>query len=196
MTDRETLAVYDASVERYRQTISDDKQKPDRDAFIAAMPEGGAVLDFGCGPGFDAARMAQAGLRVEAWDASPEMANAAGSEPGVTARCARFADLDATAAYDGIWAAFSLLHAPRDDLADLIAAMHRALRPGGTLYLAMKLGAGEHRDPIGRLYTYVTEEELTGWLTAAGFRVARKRTGVSRGLAGTEDPFICLLANA
>lgn len=196
MTDRQTLDVYGASVDRYRQTVADDRQKPDRDAFVAALPRAAGVLDFGCGPGFDAARMAEAGLKVEAWDASPEMAQAAAAEPGVTARCAPFGALDALAAYDGLWAAFSLLHAPRAELPGHFTAMHRALRPGGKLYIAMKLGEGSHRDPIGRLYTYVTEDELRGLLTAAGFTVTSARRGTGRGLAGTEDPFVCLFADA
>ena len=196
MPDPQTLAVYGASVERYRRTIRDDRARPHRDAFVASLPDAASVLDFGCGPGLDAARMAEAGLTVEAWDASAEMAAAAAARPGVTARCAPFAALDAEAAYHGIWAAFSLLHAPRTDLPGLIAAMHRALKPGGRLYLAMKLGEGEHRDRIGRLYTYVGEDELAGWLTDAGFTVTEAVHGRARGMAGTEDPFICLFADA
>jgi SAM-dependent methyltransferase len=115
---------------------------------------------------------------------------------GVTARVARFEALDARAAFDGVWASFSLLHAPRDAIPGLIARIARALRPGGTAYLGMKLGRGEARDALGRRYSYVSEEELRGWLEAAGLKVGRVRTGAGAGLAGTEEPFVTAFAHA
>jgi hypothetical protein len=48
-----------------------------------------------------------------------------------------------TEAFDGIWASFSLLHTPKAEHSRHIGAMARALRPGGYLYLGMKLGEGE-----------------------------------------------------
>ena len=40
--------------------------------FITALPAGGRVLDLGCGPGGSALLMMQAGLDVDAIDASPQ----------------------------------------------------------------------------------------------------------------------------
>jgi SAM-dependent methyltransferase len=48
-----------------------------------------------------------------------------------------------TDAFDGIWASFSMLHTPKAEHRTHVAAMARALRPGGYLYLGMKLGEGE-----------------------------------------------------
>lgn len=198
MPDKDTIAVYDASVARYQEVLKNDPQKRDRDAFLASLPPKGPVLDLGCGPGLDAAAMAAAGRSVEAWDASPAMAEAAAQHPGVTARCATFAELAgaATANYAGIWAAFSLLHAPRADLPGLIQTLRRVLTPGAPLFLAMKLGSGERRDNLGRLYSYVSEAELTDWLTQAGFTLTRRRIASGQGLAGTSERFITVFANA
>jgi SAM-dependent methyltransferase len=158
------------------------------------LPEGGAILDLGCGPGFHAARMASKGFRVSAIDATPAFVEAA-REKGVDARLGSFDDLTETAAYDGIWASFSLLHAPKTDFPRHLAAIHRALRPGGTLYLGLKLGTGEHRDKLGRFYAYYEEPELRDLLAEAGFADIRSTSGEGVGLAGTVDRFILLTAH-
>ena len=61
----------------------------------------------------------------------------------IDARLARFDELDAVARYDGIWANFSLLHAPRAEMPGNLARISRALRPGGWLHLGLKLGQGD-----------------------------------------------------
>ena len=44
-----------------------------------------------------------------------------------------FHDLDEVEAYDGVWANACLLHVPRDELADILALIWRALKAGGRL---------------------------------------------------------------
>jgi 2-polyprenyl-3-methyl-5-hydroxy-6-metoxy-1,4-benzoquinol methylase len=61
--------------------------------FIATVSKGGHVLDLGCGPGAAAAKMAQAGLKVTATDAVPEMIALATQHAGVNAICATFDDI-------------------------------------------------------------------------------------------------------
>ncbi|MFO6465513.1 class I SAM-dependent methyltransferase [Jannaschia sp. KMU-145] len=195
MTDRKTIAVYDAKAEDYAEAF-DGPVPRDLEDFADHLPPGGRVLDLGCGPGAMSGWLADMGFAVEAWDASAEMVGRAGRWRGVEARQASFSDLTAEDAFDGIWASFSLLHARRADLPDLIARIARACRPGGTVYVAMKIGTGEGRDALGRFYTYVTEPELTGWLTDAGLRLGPVRTGRATGLAGTHDPYITVIAHA
>lgn len=195
MSDPETLAVYASKVEDYVALTSHGATRdPLLSAFIADVPAGGHVLDLGCGPGHAAATMADAGLQVTATDAVPEMVEIASNHPGVTARVATFDDITETATYDGIWANFCLLHAPRTDMPRHLAALHRALKPGGLLHIALKTGTGEKRDPIGRLYTYYTDAELTGLLANAGFTVTSRATGREKGLDGIPADWVALRA--
>ncbi|MBE9477456.1 MAG: SAM-dependent methyltransferase, partial [Proteobacteria bacterium] len=55
MADPETIATYNATVGDYVKLVS--RTTPDRDLrrFIKAVPKGGLVLDWGCGPGNSAA---------------------------------------------------------------------------------------------------------------------------------------------
>lgn len=195
MSERETLNVYDAQAKTYQDLVA-EWDNPALADFAAAMPQGGAVLDLGCGPGHAAARMADAGLHVTATDGSMEMIRLAARHPGVSARQATFDEIEGQSIYDGIWASFSLLHAPRAKFPMHLAALHRAAKPGARLHLAMKLGSGEVTDRLGRFYSYYSRAELEQLLQEAGFTVASHLTGKDKGLAGTLDEWIAITAHA
>jgi SAM-dependent methyltransferase len=194
--DPRTIAVYDAKAGDYADRFA--STAPDRhlSGFIAALPKGARVLDLGCGPGTASAFLRSAGHDPDPVDAAPAMVKLANDRHDLGARIATFDDIAAVAAYDGVWANFSLLHAPRADLPRHIAALHRALKPGGLFHLGMKTGAGEARDVLDRLYSYYTVDELHGLLATAGFTVTATSEGHERGLAGTDDPFVIIEAHA
>lgn len=194
--DDQTIRVYGAEVDRYAAVFTPPENDPALSAFLAHLPPGSAILDLGCGPGFAAAYMAKAGHVPTATDATPEMVAMAAGHPGVSATVATFDDISGTDIYDGIWANFSLLHAPRSALPRHLSALAQALKPGGIFHIGMKIGTGEHRDKIGRLYTYVTEDELIGLLHDVGMRPLDTRTGADPGLDGTVAPWVTILARA
>lgn len=192
-TDAETLAVYDQRAAQYAETFGSATPGGLLRRFMAMLPEGGAVLDLGCGPGQSAAFLAEAGFHVTAMDPSRGMVEAA-RKIGIEVQQAGFEDLDAHAAYDGIWCNFALLHAARDDVPAHLTRMQAALRPGGFLHLAVKSGTGTSRDAIGRRYTYFEMDELQSLLGDAGFEILATETGEEVGMAGTCDPWIALRA--
>ncbi len=191
--DTETLQVYDAQAADYADLMKSDDIHPILADFIAALPENARVLDFGCGPGFDAAIIAKSGARVDAMDASAEMVALANAQNGVTAWQATFDDLDAPDKYHAILASFSLLHAPRAAMPVHLTAIHRALKPRGIFHIGLKTGTGEARDPLGRLYTYYTESELKSLLKTAGFNGFDCHFGSSEGLDGVMADWITIL---
>ena len=195
--DDETLRVYDARAAEYARVTAADAPGPLLAAFIAALPTGARVLDLGCGPGIDAGHMAAAGLVVEAVDASAAMIDLARGQKGVAARQADFDIFAAerhSAAYHGIWANFSLLHAPRDALSRYLSAIHAALRPGGQFHIAVKTGEGHARDSLGRTYTYYSEAELSAYLTDAGLTPTDTAHGREPGLDGKLADWIAIRA--
>jgi len=196
VTDRKTIAVYDARAGDYARLDPSDTPSATLAAFLAALPQGARVLDLGCGPGTSARHMVLAGCKVDALDASAAMIELTSAIDGVTARQASFHDISGTAIYEGVWANFSLLHAPRADLPHHLSAIHTALKPGGLFHVAVKEGTGEGRDSLNRHYTYYTEAELTGLLQQAGFTVGPYRRGRDKGLSGTEENWISVTAHA
>jgi 2-polyprenyl-3-methyl-5-hydroxy-6-metoxy-1,4-benzoquinol methylase len=116
VSDAKTLGIYAAKAQEYADVTQNLVSDPQLKAFIEAVKPGGTVLDLGCGPGIAAQHMARAGLVVTAIDPVPEMVALAAQKHGVTAKQASFDDLTGTDLYDGVWANFSLLHAPRSDM--------------------------------------------------------------------------------
>jgi len=194
MADRETLDVYRDRAADYANLST--LNVPDRHlkAFVSAVPDGGKVIDLGCGHGRSTALMIDAGLKAEGLDASPELAAIAGERFGVKVTVAGFETLDAKGAYDGVFANFSLLHAPKADLPAHLARIAKALCPDGAFHLGLKTGEGERRDALGRFYAYYTDAEITGLLEDAGFSVLSRDFGADAGLDATVAPWIVLLA--
>ncbi len=194
MVDARTLAVYGERAEDYARMVDSDRPDPDLAAFVAALPKGARVLDLGCGPARASSVMRAAGLVPDPVDASPEMVDLANRLFDIGARVASFDDIDAQEIYDGVYANFSLLHAPRSDLPRHLSAIARALKPLGHFHIGMKIGEGEDRDALGRAYTYYTVPELRGLLEDAGLLCTSEKLGQDKGLAGTTDPFVILRA--
>jgi len=194
MADSETIRIYDEKAGDYAARFVRSSPSGSLLKFMALLPEGAEVLDWGCGPAAASAHMRDAGFKPDPVDASPEMVAIAKEKFGLVARCATFDSPLPEARYHGAWVNFSLLHARRADLPAHLAQLHKSLVSGGVLHLGMKRGSGEHRDRFGRFYTYYETEELTGLLKAAGFAVTHVHEGEEAGLAGTVDPFVLLLS--
>ena len=195
MSDPETLKVYATQADDYAAFSSDHLTRdPLLTAFINTLPAGAHVLDLGCGPGAAAAVMAGAGLHVRATDAVPEMIALVPAHPNIHTQVQTFDQISGTDLYDGIWANYSLLHAPREQLPTILRALHTALKSGGHFHIAMKLGETTARDSIGRQYTYVTEAELHSLLTDTGFTPTKKQAGRDKGLDGTYADWIAVAA--
>lgn len=194
MVDKKTLAVYAKRAADYSKRFSKAEAGPHLSAFLSEVASGGRILDIGCGPAHTSAVMIRAGYKVDAWDASPEFVKIARDNFGVDAQLATFADLEASEVYDGIFANFSLLHAPKSEMPRHLAKISQALRTGGVFHIGLKTGAGETRDDIGRFYAYYMPDELTTLLANVGLRVIRQSVGEEAGLDGVVAPWIILLA--
>ena len=195
MSHSATIATYDARAGEYARLAGSLSELPELEAFAALLPEGGRVLDLGCGPGHYAGWLAARGFRTDAVDASGEMVALAAAREGVNAWQARFEEIGGQAVYHGIWANFALLHLPHAEMPSQMRRLKRALIPGGILHLGMKLGAGEATDRLGRFYAYWSEDALEALLVDAGFAITHRRQGRGAGLAGTDEPHILIRAH-
>lgn len=192
MPDAKTIRFYDTAAERYAtQTGAAGAQLA---AFMALLPQGAKVLDLGCGPARASAHMRDAGHNPDPVDASIGMIELANKTHNIGARHLTFDQIDMVDIYDGIWANFSLLHAPRKDLPRILLAINTALHHRGVFHITMKTGTGEMRDGIDRLYTYVTVQDLHDLLTNAGFTIIATAEDHEVGCAGTDDPYVVIRA--
>ena len=136
--------------------------------FLGLLPEGGSILELGCGAGNHAAVMLGRGFALRATDGSPEMAEIASRRLNHPVEVMRFDELDECEAFDGVWASACLLHVPRAELAGVLTRVHRALKTGGVFYASFKAGEGDGRDSLGRYYSYVSPDWLGEAYAAAG----------------------------
>lgn len=134
-----------------------------QERFLALLPAGASILDFGCGSGRDTKAFLERGYRVTAVDGSPELCTLASAYTGIPVRQMLFAKLDDVEAYDGIWACASILHVPSAELPDIFRRMITALKPGGIIYTSFKYGTYEG-ERNGRLFTDFTEETFAAFL--------------------------------
>ena len=147
-----------------------------------------------CRPNF-ARALIDAGLSVTAVDGSAEMAREAEKRVGRSVRVQLFEDLNETNAFDGIWANASLLHVPRAGLPNVLARVHRALKPSGLLAASFKSGGQEGRDKLGRYYNYLNADELTALLHQAGtWSSLDLNEGRGTGYDGTETGWVVVFA--
>ncbi|GLQ54236.1 class I SAM-dependent methyltransferase [Devosia nitrariae] len=128
--------------------------------FLALMAPGASILELGTGGGQDALAMLSQGFDVTPTDASPELAVEAERLIGRPVAVMRFDELEAEAAYDGVWASACLLHAPPEELTEDLRRIHRALKPQGHFLASFKAGNGPGHDGFGRYYNYPGREEL------------------------------------
>lgn len=136
-----------------------------QELFLEYVPEGGSILDFGCGSGRDTKYFLSRGYRVEAVDGSRELCKIAGEYTGISVKRMRFEELDCIEAYDGIWACASILHVPRRELPDILRKMTDAAKSGGVIYASFKHGDFEGVRN-GRYFTCLTEESFRGVMEA------------------------------
>lgn len=125
--------------------------------FLRRLPEGGHILDVGCGSGRDAAAFLKLGFRVTATDPSKAMVEASSRLTGQPTLKLAFWDLKFEREFDGIWACASLLHVPKVEMNLVLHRLIRALKPGGWIYLSFKHGDSE-RVEHGRLFNDYTED--------------------------------------
>ncbi len=165
--DEETLQFYRGNAEAYAGRTFTSRQAR-LIAFVAELPPGASILELGCGAGGDTAEMLARGFDVRATDGSPEMADVASKHLGRTVETLLFHELDEVEAYDAIWANACLLHVPRNELADILALIWRALKPNGWFYASYKAGDADGRDTLNRYYNFPTPEWLSAGYAKAG----------------------------
>lgn len=169
--ETQTLSYYASNSETFASGTFVVDMSATRSRFAACLPDGGRILDFGCGAGRDIRAFLELGYSVDATDGSEELCRLASVNTGIQVRCELFGELDDVETYDGIWACASILHLPREELRDVLRKIFIALKPDGVLYTSFKYGDYEGMRN-GRYFTCFTEETLAAfWKDVKGLRI-------------------------
>lgn len=192
----------------FESTIGIDLE-PVRQRLGRRLPEGGRVLDAGCGSGRDVVAFWSQGFSVVGIDASEELCALARAhlasiqgppqppaegKASAEIRHASFAEVPSLGLFDGIWACSSLVHLDPAPATEVLLALRKALRPDGVLYVNFKLGDAPFVDAEGRRFVPATEEGAMQLCNQAGLRIVEN--WVTNSLRTASDRWLNLLAQA
>lgn len=156
---------------------------------------GSAVLDIGCGPGFDALGFARSGMSVLGVERVPAFLRYArglarnAERPGKIRRgkvhflsgdLRRIHEWRSRVLFDLIWANASLIHLKKKELPTALRRLKRFLRPGGFFAGTFFHGKGEGiyagSYVPGRFFARYLKPELQNVFSRAGWTVKSIRT--------------------
>jgi SAM-dependent methyltransferase len=182
-----TQAGYDAVAEEYGARFFDElAAKPLDRALLDCLNEltrgVGAIADIGCGPGQIARYLADHGAQAMGIDLSPEMVRLAQRlSPDIPFRQGDMLALDLGAnSLGGIAAFYSVIHAPPEQIPQVMREFYRVLRLGGLTLLAFHIGDEVvHRDEwwekaVSLDFHFYQLETLARRLEEAGFHIEAK----------------------
>lgn len=163
MPSHPTLTYYNLNAKSFAAaTVSVDFEDTQK-RFADKLPDKAHILDFGCGSGRDTKYFLTHGYLVDAIDGSSELCKPASEYTGIEVKNMFFQDLTDVEKYDGIWACSSILHLPKDELADVMSKMGIALKENGIIYTSFKYGTFEG-ERNGRFFTDMTEETFVHFI--------------------------------
>ena len=123
----------------FESTVNIDMSEA-RKRFERVLPEGGSILDLGCGSGRDTLAFFEDEYEVTPLDGSKEMCALAEIHTDLEVLHMTFDELDFDEVFDGVWACASLLHVPEEEMPDILKKIGLALKPGGHFYISVKEG--------------------------------------------------------
>jgi SAM-dependent methyltransferase len=149
------------------------------DRFAERVRGKGRVCDLGCGPAQIARYLRDRGVDAFGVDLSAGMlAQARRLNPGLQLVQSSMLALGlGSETVSGVAAFYSVIHIPRAEVVTALVDIRRVLRPGGLFLVTFHLGSEDshHEELFGRPVsldvTLFTIEEMSRYLTAAGFQI-------------------------
>jgi SAM-dependent methyltransferase len=192
--DQATLDFYDKEAASYAASHRGGINRWLSD-FMQMLPEGGRILELGCGSGRDAEALLAHGFDVDPTDGTPAMAAQAEERLQRPVKVMRFDELADVGLFDGVWAHASLLHVPRTTLGTVLARVFRSLKPGGVLFANYKSGEAAGRDQFDRYYNYPDRRMLIGtYLTSEKWEILSAVNYAGGSYGGGDASWIAITA--
>ena len=159
-----TLDYYNKNSEEYfNSTLNVDMTNTYKE-FLKLVPEGGKILDLGCGSGRDSMNFMKLGYEVTAVDGAKELAKKASALLGKEVIVSTFEELELKEKFHGIWACASLLHIKKEDLKIVLNNLYNNLEDNGVFYMSFKYGEKEYVDDKNRYFNCFTDESIISFI--------------------------------
>jgi SAM-dependent methyltransferase len=132
--------------------------------FLAYIPNGGKILDAGCGSGRDSLHFKRLGYLVTAFDACEALVNYSSKLLSQPVFHLTFQQLSFRDEFDGVWACASLIHVSREEMGSVMKRLSSTLKRNGVMYASFKVGVGEGLAG-GRLFNNFDESGFSDLLS-------------------------------
>ena len=163
----DSIEYYNKNAIQFISNTVEVEFKETQNRFLKLLPEGGSILDYGCGSGRDTKYFLENHYDVDAMDGSQELCKLASEYTGITVQHKFFQQLDEEEIYDGVWACASILHVSYKKLAGILFKIAKALKSKGIAYISFKYGTFEG-EKNGRYFTDMTEKKMRQLLNETG----------------------------
>lgn len=205
LMDKSKFAVstYNRIADKYTQRYFNDlTDAPCIDKFLALLPKGAKVLDIGCGPGTFTKYLVEKGFDAEGIDLSSEMLRIAKEKVPK----AKFTLMDmrelaySNEDFDGLLAAYSLIHIPSEEIPATLKGFYRILKSGGVLLIIAPKGEPDKivDEPLKEgekiFINFFTKNRLTKFFTDAGFKVEYQEETAMKDPNSLSDRVIYIIA--
>jgi len=190
-----TIAYYDHNQKRYFERTHGRLDQAALHEFCSRVPQGGRILDAGCGTGRDLRYFNRLGFQAEGFDASGEMVALARAQSGCRVWQADLMLLSlAKESHDAVWAHGVLSHLPAPGCQRAMASFFATLKTGGMLFVSINEGEGSSEDrtddpsgPARTIYRY-RSDDFASLLRQSGFQV------VAQGKSATRPELLAYIA--
>ncbi len=175
-----SVAAYSTDPSKYASDHG-AKMSDQLERFANSLPPRSRILDAGCGPGRDLARIKAFAHEAIGVELNSDFARLAHLHAPVVLTDLRFiGKLFPSNSFDGIWACASLVHLSAVETADVLRQFKSLLTPAGKLYACVntvgKTGWLDEADGR-RWYRIWSHDEFAGVVRQSGFAIDEVRKG-------------------
>lgn len=182
MITKPVVSTYSEIADKYTQQYFDDlSDTPWIDKLLSKAKKGSLILDVGSGPGQFTKYMIDKGYQVLGIDLTDEMLQIARRKvPEGDFRKMDMRQLDfKPGTFDGILAAYSLIHIPTQEIPRTLNEFFRVLKPKGYVLIIVQRGNSDQvvSEPLKEgekiFMNFFTRQRIKNYLKEAGFAIIK-----------------------
>ena len=136
-----TIDFYNNNADSYYEQTAGVDFSDLYERFLEYVPEGGRIMDVGCGSGRDAGAFCRMGFRAEGLDAAEGLVALAREKQGIDVTVCNMEDWITDKPYDGIWCCAVLVHLEDEQIKKFFNNLRYNLAEGGVLFVSVKIRA-------------------------------------------------------
>ena len=197
------ISTYEKIAHKYSDKYFNDLTDiPYIDKFLKNIPSKGRILDIGCGPGQFSQYIAKKGFHVIGLDYSREMIEIARAKvPEVEFKYMDMRNLEFEEnSFDGILAAYSLIHISSENILDTLKEFNKVLKPSGYIEIIVQKGEADRviDEPFmpseKMFFNFFTKARLSKYLREANFQITYQSETASQDSDSMSDKVIYTIA--